>query len=433
MCKRLINEAKKAAGKLTQTGFFSIFMTSVLVKCIGLVGGMILTRVLSKSDYGFYTYALNVYGILDLLADMGTANTAMQLCSESYQDPKRQKAYFAFAFRWGMRFSVFSSVLILSSGLFYPYQFKQTVLATTLLFLRPIVENIVRFIQCNARIQMENRVYARINLFSSVIRYLILLPMAHLFSFTGALLAEYVIQLLVIAYSLYASRRFLFLRAPVDCLTPQDRKDFFRLAFSSGLNNVVNNSLILLDVFLLGIFIQNEEILASYKVASAIPTALLFIPSAVETYMMPYFARRNSDALWIRRTYRLTVLALSAFNLLVCAGSAIMGPSVMVILYGNQYGDAYTCFMILMAGYFFASIRSISFIAIYTQRKVNINVAITLLANVANIVLDIILIQYRGSVGAALASAAVNFGAALCMVLYLEIYLKKKMIAQAKE
>lgn len=75
-------KAKNALLGLLKTGFFSIFFTNVLIKVVGLVGNIILVRVLTKGDYGTYTYIMNAYAILGLLADMGNGMTGVQLCSE---------------------------------------------------------------------------------------------------------------------------------------------------------------------------------------------------------------------------------------------------------------------------------------------------------------------------------------------------------------
>lgn len=423
----LLNKAKASVKRLTEAGFFSIFLTNILIKVVGLVGNILLVRILSKSAYGTYGYITNAYSILIILADMGTSITAVQLCSEAHRTPERQNAIFSLAFRYSMLFNLVSSGLVLFSGLFYPYQTETAGLYTASLFLLPVISNVNRFILSNAQIRMENKLYARINLFESLIRYLILLPLSCFFSFRGALYSDYVIQLCVMCFGLCQSRSVLKLRAPESCLGPSDKRTFFRLSFSSALNNIISNSLVLLDVFLLGIFVSNMDVIASYKVASNIPLALMFIPSSVEVFMMPHFARHREDFRWVRKNYRLTLAALSLFNLCVCGGGILLGPWIIKLLYGTQYTDAAVCFSILLLGYFFSSIRAVSHIAIYSQRKVQVNILVTLFSNLLNILLDILLIRKYASIGAAIASSAVNLLAALVMVLYLEGYLHRRL------
>ena len=208
----LWKKAKKAFSFLCNTGFSSIFITTILIKGVGLVGNIILVRVLEQNDYGIYSYIMNAYAILVLLADFGNGMTSVQLCSEYHEDKERQSALFSMAFRRGMLISCISSLLLLTSGFFYPFNVENAAFYTASLFLLPLIENVNRFLLNNAQIKLQNQMYARINMFSSLIRYFILLPLSYLFSFRGALYSEYCIQLLVMCFGLFSSRKFLHLR-----------------------------------------------------------------------------------------------------------------------------------------------------------------------------------------------------------------------------
>ena len=72
--------------KLKKTGFFSIFIATVFSKVITLLGGIILVRILSKSDYGIYSYVHNCYSMLFLLNDFGIATAALQYLTENFSN-----------------------------------------------------------------------------------------------------------------------------------------------------------------------------------------------------------------------------------------------------------------------------------------------------------------------------------------------------------
>ena len=57
--------------KLFSTGFFHIFGGNVINKVITFVSGIILVHLLSKPEYGVFTYAWNIYGIVFLFSGMG--------------------------------------------------------------------------------------------------------------------------------------------------------------------------------------------------------------------------------------------------------------------------------------------------------------------------------------------------------------------------
>jgi len=69
---------KKELNKLSKTGFFSIFLSSVFSKVLVFIGGTIIVRIISKTDYGIYTYVLNCMAMLMILNDFGASTAALQ-------------------------------------------------------------------------------------------------------------------------------------------------------------------------------------------------------------------------------------------------------------------------------------------------------------------------------------------------------------------
>ena len=438
--KRFMNKCSSASGlterlraliqKLKDVGFYHVFLSSVLVNAVGMAGNIVLARIMSKTDYGTYSYILNAYSVLILLGDMGTNATNVQLGSECAQQPEKQNAWFTWLFRQGMLILLASCVLVLMSPCFYPFQSRELGLYTSSLFLLPLLENVNRFIFSNARCKLQDRIYARINLFTSLVQWFFLLPMAYLFSFRGAIYSNYAIQLSTMIFGVYQCRSFLTFRGSADILNRVEKRTAMKLAFSSGLSNIINNSLGLVDIFFLGFVIQDMSVIASYKVAANIPTALAFIPSAIDTVLLPRFARMQGDTRRILAAYEKVIGAVCGVNLLVCLGAFLLGPQVMTLLYGAQYEDAAVCFSILIVGYFFSCIRSVSYGVLYSQRKVGVNLMVVALSAVLTVTFNMLLIPVYGSIGAAATSALVNLLAALIMLGYLLYYFFSRISAE---
>lgn len=413
-------------GKLLRTGFFSVFFSQVLCKVLSFVGGMVIVRILSKSDYGAYTYVLNCYGMLMLLGDLGCYVAVMQFCNENHADPQKFDAYFTYGLKRAMLFSLFTSFLLLVSPLFYPFKTVEAAGLTRMLCLMPVLGTASNFLLANLLIRLENTRFAAVNLFQTFIHYLVILPLSYWFGITGAIFSNYVIQILVLLFSLAASRKLLHFSWRNDVLDLREKWNFLKLAVSSQLNNGTSQALMLLDVCLIGVIIGSDEVISSYKVSTTIPTALSFIPIAIMTYANPYFARNIQNRSWVRRSYFKLTLGCAAGNLIITLGSILSAFWVIPLIFGRQYEDAVSCFIVLMIGYFFsASFQVPSQNIIYTQRKVRVNIIITFLSGVSNCVLDAVLIFYYGSIGAALATTLVHIiNSALC-VGYLCFYLRE--------
>ena len=67
-----------------------------------------------------------------------------------------------------------------------------------------------------------------------------------------------------------------------------------------AVNNSLATILSLLGTTILGMIISDSEVIASYKVALTLPSALLFIPQAVMIFALPYFIRHKDDYVWTK-------------------------------------------------------------------------------------------------------------------------------------
>lgn len=423
-----------AGRMLLNSGFFSVFGSDVICKIVTFLGGIIIVRVLSKNDYGAYTYIMNCYGMLCLLNDLGCNSAAAQFCSEQHANPEKRDGFFWYGSKRGLQFSLITSVLIFLSPWFYPFQSREAALLSRLLCFVPILSVVNAFLRTNLQVSLLYSRFAKINFLSTLTHYLAIIPLSLWFGIYGAVFSNYVIQILTLFYSIYISRGYIPQYQKTIFLTKAEKKDFLKLAFATQLNSGIQTGLMLMDILLIGIFIGGNEQISSYKVATTIPSALAFIPAAVMTFVIPHFSRNNNNIAWVRRNYYKLILGFFAVNLLITVVAVAVAPWLIPLVFGKQYTDAVPCYVILMVGYFFSATFSISTTIIYTQKKVRVNLIITALSCSANCILDVILILHFGSIGAAWATTLVHIIRSALSFGYMFIYLRKNdggTIAQA--
>ena len=58
---------------------FGVASTQVLVQAIGFVSGIVLVRALSTTQYGYYTLAVALVGVANVLTELGVANAVMAI------------------------------------------------------------------------------------------------------------------------------------------------------------------------------------------------------------------------------------------------------------------------------------------------------------------------------------------------------------------
>ena len=84
----------KMIKKLISEGFLKIFSASTINKIVNFAYSYVLIRVVSKSDYGVYSYAATVYGFLMIFNIIGLDSAALQLYVENEKNEARQKTIF---------------------------------------------------------------------------------------------------------------------------------------------------------------------------------------------------------------------------------------------------------------------------------------------------------------------------------------------------
>lgn len=412
-------------------GAFSVLFSNICCKVLSFIGGMVIVRFLSKSEYGEYTYIVNCIGVLTLLSDLGANVAMMQFCSQNYDKRQYFNAYFTYGYKKGILFSGVSCVLLFLSPYFYPFKSEVAASLTRNLCVWPLITANNTFISSNLRVKLKNKRYGILNFATTAINYLIILPMAAIGGLKGAVYSNYIIALCTLLLGILLSKGTLQYDWKADILTKSEKKDFLKLSFASQLNNSIDSGLMLLDVFLIGLFIGENEVISSYKVASTIPTALAFIPNSLMICVIPHFARHCGNVLWVKSAYQKLVSFSMCFNSILVLGGCLTAPWIIPWIFGTQYSDSVLCFQILMIGYFFsASFRTPTANVLYTQRRIKDNLMITILSGTSNCILDVCFILTMGSIGAALATTTVHILNSFISLYLIRRYFKKQeMIA----
>ena len=418
------NAASKVR-KLFSTGFFHIFSSSVVNKIVGFLSTMILVRILSKTEYGAYTYALNIYGIITVINGMGMDSGVLQLNSEHSGDIAYADRVSNYGTRFGLKFDLLLVLATIAIALFAPLKIESGRKLLCMMCLLPMFQFMTNMASCYLRGQKRNQEMARMLIFSTLAGAAASCIGALVFREVGLIIGQYVAQTCTLILVIYALKvRYLRTgKAEIGA----DRKVLLKISFISMLNNGMSQLLLLLDVFVLGIVDPQETILASYKIATVIPSALAFIPSCAVIYIYPYFAEHRLDKDWCLKRYKQVVIGMGGMNLLISAGLFLLAPFVIRLFFGEQYLDAVPVFRVLAVNYFFAgTFRTISGNLLVAQRKLKFNLYVGILTSCVNIVADYFFIQWWGALGAAYATLMVVVLDSILSTGYLVMIYKRK-------
>ena len=409
---------------LLKTGFFHIFGASAINKVLAFLCNILLLHIISKPEYGVFTYAWNIYSIVILFSGLGITTGLLQLCSEHAGDEDYAMRASDYGTRFGLKINVILSAVLLGIGMFAPLKIESSRIILIATCLMPFVQLYFELMNINLRVKKLNSRFAKMQLINTIVFYGVSLTSAFVIREMGLVVGHYISWIASILVGMFIFKITLLSNKRESI--GEDKKPLLKISIISMTNNSLSHLLYLLDVFVLGIVDPQETILASYKAATIIPTALTFIPSALMTYVYPYFAQHRLDKKWCRKYYKITVLCFGAFNILVSGTLVLIAPILVKYAYGSQYLDCVPVFRILSVNYFIAAtFRTLSAFLLLTQRALKFNLFVAVVSSVVNIFADYFFIKAWGSVGAAYATVLVVLVSSILSTSYL-LYLYNK-------
>lgn len=411
---------------LFSTGFFHVFGGNVLNKILVFFSSVILVRILTKQEYGIFTYSWNIYSVVALFSGAGISSGLLQICSEKGGEIAFCGCVLHYSVKQGILFNGFLGVLLLLLAIFTPLKVKGANKLLFMLCLLPLIQILYDLSTSYLRSQKRNREYVRVTVINTVLVVAISVCCAFYFKEKGLIMGYYAAYLVTVLYAIIVVKIPIFNKKTTLVLGNKTKQALFKISFISMCSNSLSQLLYLLDVLVIGIIVANESVLASYKVGTMIPTALAFIPLSFMMYVYPYFAEKRLDKEWCWRRYQQILVGFGLFNLSICLFLFILAPWIVHTFFGVQYDDSVAVFQILSLNYFFsATFRVVSGNLLVTQRKLKFNLLVACISGIVNVIADVVLIYFYGSLGAAVATVIVTLVSGMLSTAYFIYTLKK--------
>lgn len=411
---------------LYKKGFFHIFGSNILSKIFSFCGGILLVRVLTKEEMGIYSYSENILALFLIINGFGMPEGLLQYGSK-YDSKEEKKSYIKYALKIGFLSNIFLGTLILIYSKYGTFKIESSREIFFLMFAFPTINTLFSIIQIKLRIELRNKEMAK---FSNINTFFNIAGMTlggYIYGIVGVVIGKYIGNIFSILISFSTIKNIFFNWSKIYSLTTERKKEMLKFSSTAMLNNGISNLLYIADVFLIGMIIGNEKILASYKTATLIPFALNFIPLSVMTYIYPYFAKNSENINWIRKKYLEMIKYFGIFNFIISLGLIIFSKLIIKMIFGEIYLDSLQPFIILSIGYFFAAtIRIPSGNVLASIGRIKFNFYNALISGSINIFLDVLLIKRFGSIGAAYATLLVFIISGIIGNIFLIRYLNKK-------
>jgi len=397
---------KKEIKDILSKGLIQIFSANFVNKIIQFTTVLLLTQIISVTEYGSFTYAQNTMNFALLLEGLGVTSGILQYSSIA-SEPSEKYKFFGFGVKLGFLFNMLISVFLMLYSLWGPVAISSSRHYLFIMSFIPLFSIMYNTIQSYLRSTLRNKEYSRLTVFNTVAYFIFTVSLSYMMGANGLVLGMYIAYFSTVILGFYIIRKDIKKFKFINIKDKSIKFQFIKYSVVTVLSNAMSQILYLLDAQLIGIFTQSEELLANYKVATTIPFNINFIPMSLMVFVYPYFANNKDNKQWVKEKLSKLVKALGALNLLISLGGILLAKPIFYIVF-PKYKEAINVFRILMVGYFVTGTFRIPFGNILASLgNVKANLINAIITGSLNIVLDVVLISKYGSIGAAFTSLSV--------------------------
>ncbi len=234
------------------------------------------------------------------------------------------------------------------------------------------------------------------------------------FGISGAIVGFVIALAITTAIQIYFLRSFLTLAGRAD----ESLMNQFSYGFNIGLASMAMNILLYTDSVTIGLLV-NATAVGFYRIASGIATAAGGAIGVINKVLFPIFSSesdKKKSTVQFNRSLKYAVI----FSIPAFVGLAVVSDVLVGVFFGVQYAESSLPLIILSYSVFDTVFTGI-LVAYLAAKKHTAIVGQTAAAiTIMNVILNVVLINYLGFIGAAVASVFVR------IVMFLTLYLWAK-------
>ena len=276
-----------------------MFSASILNSMIGMLSNMIITRVLSKSEFGIWSYIMNFYSYLVIFTGFGLLSGVFQFGAEN-KGKKEEYSYYKYCLFWGMIIDTVLVIIVIIGSCILDFSLegvrKYLIMAIPLLLIEYILNLCLTVLRCQNRI----REYAKILNINTVLLALGICVGA-VFGVKGVIIGKYTAYSFSLIHIIKKLKQELGLIYNAPKIHLEKIKSLWHYSVFTGTSSGLNMMMYLLDVSIVAFICKSPEKVAIYKVATLIPNALTFIPTSINVCILPTIVSNKENMGWIKK------------------------------------------------------------------------------------------------------------------------------------
>ncbi len=295
-------------------------------KGLGLIASILVVRLLTTEDFAEWAYYKSFITFLLPIAGLGMDQVFLRYSyiKEVNQEELKKQTF---------SLAVVSGVFITLLGTFVIFWLRPNDYVNTLLllfvFLQLLTTQFNLFQMFYFRISNNFSKYSLVVLFSSLFTATALIVGALINVETMALL----VALCFVVYYIFSPVKIRFSLKAIKTVT----RERLKYGVSIGIGGVFNKAIFVFDIIYIGNILNNQELLAGYKVASIIPFNLILVTGAILTVDFGDFVnfKRKDVVKYLVSYWKKTGLFLAPIGVVLF----FFSDFIINLLFGERYTE----------------------------------------------------------------------------------------------
>jgi O-antigen/teichoic acid export membrane protein len=369
----------------------------VFIKIIGFLYVIYVIRSIAVEQYGIYSYAATIVGMLGLLVDFGFGQL---LIKEYHNQTISKQEIFSTALVIKLVYALIIYAGVLAFSRFYSEDIlasKILIIYSSTLFWGAIQRNLLTLLRAQEKFKHQN-VLSVINELALLTGGIIVIKIG--LGITGLIWSSVIISFILAIYSIMilAKRGY----ADIKNVNLATMYYLIKNSYPLCLVSIITLVFFRIDTVLLKTISGNYTV-GLYSAVYTLAAAFLIIPSIFFSVMFPVFSRLavgNQSS--FGKSLDKSLKYLTLLSMPIAVGGLLLSNKIIFIAYGSKYTNAGLILSVLFPFLVLSFVNSLMQHAIITtggQKYMIIGVAI---AALFNITLNLFLIPRYGALGASL-------------------------------
>lgn len=388
---------------------------NLLLKLVSFFYAIVIARLVSQDDIGIFYLTLGILQIISMFSYLGLPFSLQRYVP--FYESKKELGKAKYLLKLSYLVVILASIIFIAglwmSADFIGELYQNSVLSESIrlfsvyLFLYGISTVQTTYLQGRTAIrsmQLATNVQNVSKLILTIAFFYFMGP--SVFTLIWAFLASFAISDIVSLYLLYRRSRDL-----PKASQSIPRKELFGEIMPLGIIVSVIASITLFvqaaDKILLGYLLPDSmDLVGAYGIATAFSMLLFVFPSAIGIIFLPIISRLvgKNDFSQIRATTETAMRWAFMISIPVAVIIIAFSENMLVIFYGDSYLIAAVAMAIFTLAVLVKSFSMMLSLALAAMRKIRLELKITLVLGIVNVIFNVLLIPQFGMEGAAIAS-----------------------------